>query len=479
MTDQDDTNNNSYPTQPIPRLDERPTSEVSFAGIEVEGTLKALSHLTGSCAYLFLAFRDNEGAPLQVHPLAHSVHHMPAAYQPMCHRVQQIHVPPHTSLCSGRAQRAVREVLDAAEAPSRPSACDCPAARRALLVETAETRHPNLWAVAVSGLIHPADVHTTDILSRGLDMDEVEAGQLAATVSPLPTFRGLPAEVLVRQLTLAAASLAARILDSRPADVARSSGHHSAEAILEQLALRERLRVLEEQIERRKLQTASMVHDMRTPLSAILGHIDLFNMGVYGRISPGQREALDTMRDRASRLLALIKDILDHSRLEGGVMPLTPSPYPLKATLNRALSHVQTAAEHKGLTTSLQFFDRTDGLTPYGSEQRTEQVITNLLSNAVKFTDTGSIQVLVRMVGSDMFQITVRDTGAGIPEGDIEVIFEPYQRSHRDARRTGVGLGLAICRAFVEQMGGSLIVDSTYGQGSDFHVRLPLRVEDR
>ncbi|MEL6177487.1 MAG: HAMP domain-containing sensor histidine kinase [Myxococcota bacterium] len=474
-------------TQPIPRLDDTSeseaglpiTNEVSFAGIEVEGVLKGISHLTGSCAYLFLAFRD-EGRALQIHPLAHSARYLSSAYQPLCRRIQQINALPHTPLCSAQAKNAVRETIEAIEGDrDPPNSCNCPAAQRALLVEVVETGHGHLWAVVVAGLIHPADVFTTDVLSRELDIDESEVGRLASTVPPLHSYRSLPAEAMVRQLANTAANLAARILDNQPDHVAPNTGRASSEAIFEQLALRERLRVLEEQIERRKLQTASMVHDMRTPLSAILGHIDLFNMGVYGQVSSGQREALDTMRDRASRLLGLIKDILDHARLEGGVIPLTPSPYPLKTTLNRALSHVQTAAEHKGLTTRIEFLDHTDTLTPYGSEQRTEQVVTNLLSNAVKFTDVGSVIVIVRAYGSDMFQITVRDTGAGIPASDIEVIFEPYQRARRDARRTGVGLGLAICRAFVEQMGGSLTVESTYGEGSDFNVRLPIRVTDR
>lgn len=316
------------------------------------------------------------------------------------------------------------------------------------------------WVVATCS---HGDALSPQAMFDGITLDPAHTTALAERFAALRH----SSEVSIRQRARAAALLAVRLLQH---------AKETAGAENDAATLRERLEQLEGRIERQKLHTASLVHDMRTPLSAILGHLDLFDMGVYGHLEDEQHEALRNMRERGSRLLELIRNVLDYARIDRGVMPLVPTSFSLADVVTAAVGHVQAAADRKGLALRVEWSGRAVDTLVFGSERRMEQVLTNLLANAVKFTDQGSVQIFGWLPEPDTIELIVSDTGRGISPDDQALIFEPYARSHNGAHRTGAGLGLAIVVGLLEQMGGTIRVESTYGVGSRFYVRVPVKL---
>lgn len=225
---------------------------------------------------------------------------------------------------------------------------------------------------------------------------------------------------------------------------------------------------------------AEMSHEIRTPINAVLG---MNEMILRECIHGGKIESYArNIESAGGNLLAIINDILDFSKIEAGKMSIIKGEYQFSSLLNDLDSMFSFKAKEKGLEYIIDV-DETlpDGL--YGDKVRVRQIITNLLSNAVKYTKHGYVCLMVRGDMQDpatpgqtiRLMITVKDTGLGIHEEDMEKLFDKFQRLDLDKTSTlgGTGLGLAITRSLLDMMGGHIDVESEYGVGSTFSVTIP------
>jgi len=224
---------------------------------------------------------------------------------------------------------------------------------------------------------------------------------------------------------------------------------------------------------------ASMSHELRTPLNAIGGYTDLLVMGLRGPITDEQRADLERIRRGQQHLLAVINDILNFSRIDGGQMEYVIGAVRLAEVLESVAQLIDPQAKAKGIEFMLANCPPDEFI--WADRVKTEQILLNLLSNAVKFTDRGG-RVAVRCDGDDeaTARITVSDTGTGIAPDQLERIFEPFVQVGRSltSTREGTGLGLAISRDLARAMGGDIRVESALGIGSTFTLTLPRRRPD-
>src|SRR3954447_357763 len=212
----------------------------------------------------------------------------------------------------------------------------------------------------------------------------------------------------------------------------------------------------------------TMSHELRTPLTGVVGIIDLLQSG---STAAGQRELVRMLRTNATTLLALVNNVLDYSRIDAGLMTLTPRPFSVSAPVEEALDSVSEAASRKRL--ALGYVVEAGVPDVIADEDRVRQVLLNLLSNAVKFTHQGEVAVHVGAAtarnGRIAISIQVRDTGIGIPEHLRHRLFHRFSQIDSAApREHGAGLGLAISEGLSRRLGGSLSVESEEGRGSTF-----------
>ena len=213
---------------------------------------------------------------------------------------------------------------------------------------------------------------------------------------------------------------------------------------------------------------ANMSHEIRTPLTAIIGFANLL------RETPELSEGASTYAQRiggaGSALLAIVNDILDHTKLEAGKISLRRRPTDVAALAQETLDLFSAHADAKTLSLVLQV----DGALPAAvllDPDRVRQILINLVGNAVKFTPRGQVELRVEAVApGDGLRFTVRDTGSGLDEAQQRQLFQRFSQLDGSNTREhgGTGLGLAICRGLVEAMGGEIGVDSTPGEGAAF-----------
>ena len=221
----------------------------------------------------------------------------------------------------------------------------------------------------------------------------------------------------------------------------------------------------------RSLFFSIVSHDIRTPLNAILGYAELLQSGID---TQREREgALKSIHASGTTLLQLVNDLLDLAKMDAGKITLHSEPMNLARLTDDVFSSFRLAATAKGI--ALVNLTK-DVPTVMLDEHRFRQILFNFVGNAVKFTERGSITVVASYAGTCL-QVSVTDTGCGIPKDMLTHILDPFvqvqDRSHTADRAGGTGLGLAICQKMVKAMGGELIVESELGRGSTFKVRIP------
>jgi len=216
---------------------------------------------------------------------------------------------------------------------------------------------------------------------------------------------------------------------------------------------------------------ANMSHEIRTPMNAIIGMTELLE---HEELSVRQRDYVNDINSSATSLLSIINDILDLSKIESGKLILNPANYDFQAMLDNINSMFKYVAKKKGLEFR---FDSVGDIPKilYGDDIRLRQVLTNLCGNAVKYTENGYIRLKVSSLG-DKLVFEVKDTGMGIKKESLPGIFNAFEQDKTEKNRhiAGTGLGLPISKAFVEMMGGSIMLDSEYEQGTVITVIIPL-----
>ena len=265
---------------------------------------------------------------------------------------------------------------------------------------------------------------------------------------------------LTQQLTIANAHLEQDALEREPAQVELSAAKIAAED-----ASRAKSAFL-----------TNMSHELRTPLNAVIGYSEMLVEEAQGLQQPQMAADLEKIRSSGKHLLGIINDILDLSKVEAGKMELYYEEVLLDALLDEVLNVVQALAESRGNT--LQLLKPEPLGSRYTDLTRLRQVLLNLLSNACKFTERGRVTMRAEARVQDGVRwsyFAVQDTGIGITPEQLARLFAPFTQADVSTTKKygGTGLGLSITRSLCEMLGGSLQVESRFGQGSTFTVSLP------
>lgn len=219
----------------------------------------------------------------------------------------------------------------------------------------------------------------------------------------------------------------------------------------------------------------STSHEVRTPLSTILAINETLLNGSAGPLNEIQHDFLKDTESAARHLINLVNDILDYAKAESGMITLSPEPVALVELVDQCITMTEPKAEEAKVTMTAHV--ASDVIEIEADPLRLKQILINLLTNAIKYNEpNGLVNVRVRLDGRDIL-ISVRDTGRGISEENMEYLFNPYFQAARTDQGIGTGLGLAIIKHLTELHGGTITVESVTGSGSVFTVRLPQKAE--
>ena len=218
---------------------------------------------------------------------------------------------------------------------------------------------------------------------------------------------------------------------------------------------------------------ANVNHELRTPMSAIIGYARLLQRATEGQIAPLQSDNLRDLLSNAERLLNQIDTLLDFAKIEAGKMEINVEPVKVDEVIQGAVSTIEPLLNGGGVRIIRQIAPGIPILNI--DRQKLQQIVLNLLDNAVKFTERGEIKIFASQQDG-FLKLAVSDTGVGIQQEDLKNIFEEFHRGDFTGTRNyrGTGLGLAIVKRFVDLLGGEIDVASEVGTGSTFTVKLPL-----
>jgi|WetSurMetagenome_2_1015567.scaffolds.fasta_scaffold00558_9 signal transduction histidine kinase len=247
-----------------------------------------------------------------------------------------------------------------------------------------------------------------------------------------------------------------------------------------QLALKNTLEKLE--IEKEHAQSAdhlksaflaTMSHELRTPLNSIIGFTGILIKEAPGPLNNEQKKQLGMVQNSARHLLSLINDVLDISKIEAGQLKINLENFSLQEVIGKVLETNSPFADRKNLKLCVLSDNNIPNIT--SDKLRVQQILLNLVNNAIKFTETGSVSIRSFVSGS-FIKIQVTDTGIGIEQDKIDMLFKPFMQidTGLTRKKEGTGLGLSICKKLTEMLDGKIEVESKSGLGSTFTVSLPL-----
>jgi signal transduction histidine kinase len=217
---------------------------------------------------------------------------------------------------------------------------------------------------------------------------------------------------------------------------------------------------------------ADVSHELRSPLTSIKGFAQAIVDGT-AKGKENQLKAATVIEDESKRMMRLVEELLEFSRLESGQVKMVKEPVDLKELLQQCHEIFSMHAEEKGIKLKTEI----EPLPPViGDIDRLEQVFSNLLDNALKHTPSGGdVTIIARHTDTNFAEISITDTGPGIPAEQMRHVFERFYRADPNAGKAGAGLGLAIARQIVLAHGGDIIAKSKLGKGTEFVVRLPVQ----
>ncbi len=284
-------------------------------------------------------------------------------------------------------------------------------------------------------------------------------------------------DTMVGELQQSYAQLESEVAERRHAEAELSEYRDHLEQLVDERT-EELLRLNEELVEATRAKDdflASMSHELRTPLNSIIGFTEIMLRGLAGDVTDEQRRQLTMVHDSGQQLLLLVDDVLDLARINAGHVTISAAEMSIPQTVERLAEMMRPLADTKALQLLLDFKEGAP-TTIFSDRGKVDQIMLNLLANAVTYTDRGTITIIVRPEGGRFVALEVHDTGVGIPEADLDLIFEQFHRVHRElaAAHPGTGLGLSISRRLAEALGGRLEATSVVGEGSVFTLVLPI-----
>jgi signal transduction histidine kinase len=244
------------------------------------------------------------------------------------------------------------------------------------------------------------------------------------------------------------------------------------------LEIEDKSRQLEVASQHKSEFLANMSHELRTPLNAIIGFSEVLGERMFGELNEKQEEYLKDIHASGQHLLSLINDILDLSKIEAGRMELELTDFNLPAALDNAATLVRERAGRHGITLRTAVDERLGQVR--ADERKIRQVALNLLSNAIKFTPEGGRIEVAAVPKDGSVEVSVSDTGVGIAPEDQQAVFEEFRQvGTAEKKAEGTGLGLTLCRKFIELHGGRIWVKSQVGVGSTFTFTIPVKTIPR
>ena len=219
----------------------------------------------------------------------------------------------------------------------------------------------------------------------------------------------------------------------------------------------------------------AVAHELRTPVTPLKSVIEMFLDGMLGDIEPKQREYLEMMHRNVERLTHFISEITSFSKLDSDEATLRPEQISVLSIIAATVEEFRKKAKKKDIFISLG--TQTE-LFAFADADAVRVIVTQLIENAIMHNPQGTtVKIGTRLSGGDFVEVNVSDNGRGIPDDELETIFErlsPLRREHGPGYR-GIGIGLSVCKKLIEGMGGSITVESVESQGTTFRFILPIK----